>query len=125
MNSVEPSSPNSQLDVRSPVASSAELLAFGREDRDAAGHGGEHVAVLVDGQAVARARCFACEFAGVEELAAFAERAVGLHRKRHDDRPRAVRIGDVQRFLIRRKAMPFGRSSSLVSSVSLPSGAMR
>ena len=87
MNSVEPSSPNSTVGRAVAGGEQAEVLAFGREDRDAAGHGCEHVAVAVDRHAVARAFGVLGEFAGVEEHAAFAERAVLLDRKRHDDGP--------------------------------------
>ena len=57
----------------------------------------------------------------IEEHAARAQRAVGVHGIRHPDRFLRIGAGDVENFFVGREGESIGRVTSLVSNVTLPS----
>jgi hypothetical protein len=87
----------------------AEGLALGGEAIDAAGTGGPDVPLLVDRHPIRQPRPpFLGPLRRVEQDAALAERAVGVDGEGFPDGGLGVGLGDVKRFLVRRKAEAVG-----------------
>ena len=82
--------------------------AVGGEDVDAAGAGGEQVAIPVHLHPIRQAGELVHQRGRVVEHPALAERAVLFDRERHPDRSLRVRLRHVERLLIRREGDAVG-----------------
>ena len=101
MKSMEPSSPQSQFDSASPVASVPRCLPSWGNDQHAAGVGRPQIATLIDLQSIGHTRVQ--RICKVEEHAARTQGAVGIYGRRHPNCFRGIGIGDVENFFVGRE----------------------